>query len=86
MENVQSITKLANNIVCQIARFLNIPLVAFFVLNRGNVLRRVANYGYPQNKDLPASFELGAGYVGQAAKSMKPIFIEEIPESIRVVF
>ncbi len=85
MENVQDVTTLSNNIICFIARFLNIPLSAFFVLNRKNVFQRVASFGYPQNKDLPDYFELGSGYIGQAVKSMKPIFIKEIPDSIRIV-
>ncbi len=85
MENVQNITTLSNNIVCYIARFLKISLVAFFIFNRENLFQRVASYGYPQNKDLPDYFKVGEGFVGQVAKDMKPIMIEEIPEHIRVV-
>ena len=85
MENVQDIATLTNNTVCYIARFLSIPLAGFFVLNRENVFQRVASYGYPKNKDLPDNFKVGEGFVGQAAKDMKPIMIEEIPEYIRVV-
>ena len=85
MENVQDIATLTNNIVCHIASVLSIPLAGFFVLNRENVFQRVASYGYPQNKDLPDNFKEGEGFVGQAAKDMKPIMIEEIPEYIRVV-
>jgi PAS domain S-box-containing protein len=85
MENVQGVTTLANNIVCHIARFLNVPLVAFFVLNRENVFLRVANYGYPLNKNLPKYFEPGSGFIGQAAQNMKPVMIEEIPEYARIM-
>ena len=85
MENVQNITTLSNNIVCYMAQFLKIPLAAFFIFNRENLLQRMASYGYPQRKDLPDNFKSGEGYVGQAAKDMKPIMIEEIPEHIRVL-
>ena len=84
MENVQDIATLTNKIVCHIARVLNIPLAGFFVLNRKNVFKRVADYGYPENKDLPDNFKEGEGFVGQTAKDMKPIMIEEIPEYARI--
>ncbi|MHC4454889.1 MAG: response regulator, partial [Planctomycetota bacterium] len=85
MENVQDITTLTNNIVCHIARFLNIPLVAFFVLNMGNVFKRMASYGYPQNKNLPDCFKPGSGFIGQTAQNMKSIMIEDIPEYARIL-
>lgn len=83
MENVQNITTLSNNIVCYIARFLKTSLVGLYILYRGDLLQRVASYGYLQNRDLPDNVKVGEGFVGQAAKDMKPIKTEEVPEHMR---
>ncbi len=84
MKNAHRISILANNIICQIARFLEIPLAAFFVLNREKVFQRVGSFGYPQSKNLPDYFKPGSGIIGQAAKDMKPVILEEIPEYAKV--
>ncbi len=84
MENVQDISTMANNVVCQIAEFLDIPLVAFFVLNREGFFQRVAGYGYPQRRNLPDYFKPGAGLIGQAAQDMKPIMVTKIPDYAKV--
>jgi CheY-like chemotaxis protein len=84
MENAQNISALADMITSFVARFFKIPIAAFFILNREKKLQRVAGFGYPKNKNVPDSFEIGSGFVGQAAKSMEPITVEEIPEYIRI--
>lgn len=84
MENLQNITELADRVTSFVARYLKIPIAAFFVMNEEKKLKRVAGFGYPKNKNVPEIFDLGSGFVGQAAKSMKPITVEEIPEYIRI--
>ncbi|MFV1977578.1 MAG: cache domain-containing protein, partial [Candidatus Scalindua sp.] len=69
----QELSELGNNILMFIVTFLDLPLGALFILNSGNLLQRVANYGYPKSRDIPESFALGTGLVGQTALEGKPI-------------
>ena len=43
-------------------------------------LRRIASYGYRQRKEVPDTFGLGAGLVGQSAIERKPIVVHDVPD------
>ena len=86
MHGEQEIAKLGDNIIRSIVTFLNLPLGAVYVLNSDNLLQRVSSYGYPEGKDIPESFAIGSGLVGQAASQREPITIDRIPEYVRITF
>jgi len=82
----QEIAKLGDNILRTIITFLDLPLGAVYVMDSDNLLQRVSSYGYPENKDNPESFAIGAGLIGQAASQREPITIDNIPEYARITF
>ena len=86
MHGEQDISKLGDNILRSIVTFLNLPLGAVYVLNSDNLLQRVSSYGYPEGKDIPESFAIGSGLVGQAASQRELITIDRIPEYARITF
>ncbi|MCP4271985.1 MAG: response regulator [Gammaproteobacteria bacterium] len=86
MHGEQEIAKLGDNILRSIVTFLDLPLGAVYVLNSDNLLKRVSSYGYPEGKDIPESFAIGSGLVGQAASQREPITIDRIPEYARITF
>ena len=66
--------------------FLGAPMGALFVVGRDGVLQRQAAHAYPDRADLPKSFPIGSGIVGQVAQSQKPIVAEPDGETLRVQF
>jgi PAS domain S-box-containing protein len=66
--------------------FLGAPMGALFVAGKDGVLQRQAAHAYPDRADLPKSFPIGSGIVGQAAQSLKPIVTEPDGEKLRVQF
>ena len=43
-------------------------------------LRLLSSYGYKQRKNVPTTFKIGEGLVGQSALELKPILITQAPE------
>ena len=86
MQGEPDIKSLADKTVYFLADFLNTPLAAIYILNNKNMLERMADFGYPGDRDMPALFEPGLGLIGQAAVQEKPILVPEIPEYARVSF
>ena len=86
MHGEQDISKLGDNILRSIVTFLNLPLGAVYILNSDNLLQRISSYGYPEGKDIPESFAIGSGLVGQAVSQREPIIIDRIPEYARITF
>jgi PAS domain S-box-containing protein len=86
MHGEQEIAKLGDNILKSIVTFLDLPLGAVYVMSSNNSLQRVSSYGYPERKDIPESFAIGSGLVGQAASQREPITIDNIPEYARITF
>ena len=66
--------------------FLGAPMGAMFVAGKDGLLHRQATHAYPDRADLPKSFSLGRGIVGQAAQSQKPTITEPDGEQLRVQF
>ncbi len=85
MENARNIDVLANNIINFIAKFFGFQLAAFFIIDNQNMIKRAASYGYFEDGNYPESFEMGKGLVGQCAKDMKPIIVNNIPEYAMVM-
>ncbi len=66
--------------------FLGAPMGALFVGGGDGRLHRLAAHAYPENADLPKSFAVGSGTVGQSAQSRRPIFTEPESKKLRVHF
>ena len=43
-------------------------------------LRLIASYGYRQRKNVPTTFKIGEGLVGQSALELKPILLTQAPD------
>ena len=86
MENNHDIPALTDDIVCFLSECFGLPLAAIFILKDDNKLWRTASFGYPASKKLPDYFELGSGFVGRAAKDMKPVMVGDIPNYAKAVF
>jgi HAMP domain-containing protein/CheY-like chemotaxis protein len=43
-------------------------------------LRLISSYGYKQRKNVPTTFKIGEGLVGQSALELKPILLTQAPE------
>jgi two-component system sensor histidine kinase/response regulator len=81
-----TVTQVAEQGLAGAIEFLGAPMGALFVAARGGTLHRLAAHAYPVSADLPESFPVGSGIVGQAAASQKPIFTEPDNERLRVHF
>jgi PAS domain S-box-containing protein len=66
--------------------FLGAPMGAIFVAGADGVLQRQAAHAYPESADLPKSFLIGSGIVGQAAQSRRPIITQPDAEKLSVHF
>lgn len=66
--------------------FLGAPMGALFVAGKDGCLHRRAAHAYPESGDLPESFPIGRGIVGQAAQSQRPIVVEPDAQKLRVPF
>jgi two-component system sensor histidine kinase/response regulator len=66
--------------------FLAAPVGAMFVAGADGNLQRLAAHAYPDDPDIPKSFALGSGIVGQAGASRRPIFSTPDAASLRVHF
>ena len=43
-------------------------------------LRLISSYGYKQRKNVPTTFKIGEGLVGQSALELKPILVTQAPD------
>jgi two-component system, sensor histidine kinase and response regulator len=66
--------------------FLGAPAGALFVVGAEGALLRLAAHAYPDSPDLPKSFTLGSGTIGQAAQSRRPLYTEPDGGRLRVHF
>lgn len=82
LKNIQEIPPLAENVVRQLNFYLNMPLIAFYILTEKKTLKRVASFGY--FTDLPDEFEIGSGSIGQVAKDKGPVLVTDIPPHAKV--
>jgi signal transduction histidine kinase/CheY-like chemotaxis protein/HAMP domain-containing protein len=86
MHGEQEISKLGENILMSLMDHLGLPLGAVFILNSDNLLERIASHGYPEDKSIKNTFELGSGLVGKAALQKNPVKVDEIPDDVRISF
>ncbi len=75
---------LASKIINEVATFLDAKIGAFYVLNETRsepTLLLLGTYAYTPRKDLPSSFKVGEGLVGQAALERKQILVRNLPNN-----
>jgi len=75
----QEMDSLANVIVGQLARHLDLQFAALFVLRDGTTYQREAAYGYPQQGGID-HFVPGDGLLGQAVADATPLKVDNVPE------
>ncbi len=73
--DLAAVTKL---IMREVAPLVGAQHGAFFLADHG-ALTLIAGYGYRRRKEVPRSFELGDGLVGQAALEGAPIVLDDVP-------
>ena len=85
LQGEQNIEQLSAHIVGAIARELKVPMLAVYVLEPDDRLRRTACWAYPEeyqrNESVPVS-----GILGQAIQSAGPMTSLEIPQGLRLQF
>jgi PAS domain S-box-containing protein len=70
---------LANVIVHQLARYLDLQFVSLFVLTNSNTYSREAAYGYPKEGGIDR-FVSGDGLLGQVVVDATPLNVDRVPE------
>lgn len=81
-----TVAEVAQRGLADAIRFLQAPMGAMFVADREGRFHRMAVHAYPDSIELPQSFALGVGIVGQAAQSGQPIVTQTDVEKLRVQF
>jgi PAS domain S-box-containing protein len=81
-----TVSEVAQRALAGAIEFLGAPMGAVFVAGTDGVLHRQAAHAYPGSADLPKSFAIGAGIVGQSALSRRPIIAQPEAEKLRVQF
>lgn len=76
--------KLGDNVVRFFTEYLDATAGAFFA-REGSSYRRIATYGVAAEGGAPASFDLGDGLLGQAAKDRKTLIIRDVPDGYLTV-
>ena len=71
MRGETELEPLCEKTINYIARYLSLPLAAFYVRNDDR-LECAANYAFPPSRILPG-YEIGEGLLGQAAQDKTPI-------------
>ena len=81
-----TVAQVAERALAGAIEFLEAPMGALFVADASQIFHRLAAHAYPDAADLPQSFALGSGIVGQAAQTRQPIFSAPDGEKLRVQF
>jgi CheY-like chemotaxis protein/signal transduction histidine kinase len=75
----QPVGQLGNSILDYLAQYLGAVAGAAFVRS-GDIFRRAATYGVPEEANIAAQFKLREGLLGQAAAEGRTVLIGEIPD------
>ena len=80
MMGEQTVHEIGEHALAFLTKYCNAHAGAFFARLDG-VYQRVATYGVPADSDVPASFGLGDGLLGQAVSEAKTIVLRDIPDT-----
>ena len=81
-----TVPQVAEKALAGAIEFLGAPAGALFVAGSDGAFHRLAAHAYPDGTNLPKSFSLGSGIVGQAAQSRHPIHVEPGDGKLQVHF
>jgi len=82
MSGEQEITTLAKKVISFLTTYVSAQVGLFYLIvdesdtdsqNKEFVLKRIADYAYTANENVPSEFEMGDGLVGQAALEKKTL-------------
>ncbi|HCY85008.1 MAG TPA: histidine kinase [Desulfobacteraceae bacterium] len=76
----QSLLEITDNTIRFLSEYLDAQVGAFYLLTDDTILELSASYAYQKRKNVSASFVVGEGLVGQAAREKKNILVSDIPE------
>ncbi len=79
----QTITQLTNNVLTQLCRYSGAQAGALFLLDE-KTLTLSGTYAYTPRPDFSSTFDLGEGFIGQAALDKK-IIVETIPSESMII-
>ncbi len=74
------IKKLCNDVLNEICEYTHADIGAFFIMKEG-VLKRTTAYNYLTDEDVPDTFSLNEGFVGQAAADRIIRVVDKPPEN-----
>lgn len=85
MRGEEQLASLSNNIITQLANYLDAQIGAIYLVEDSNVLKLSASYAYHKRQQKTQEFAFGEGMVGQAALEGKTIVAAEAPADYIVV-
>jgi CheY-like chemotaxis protein/CHASE3 domain sensor protein len=77
----QRVEQLSQGILNYFVGYFGAQVGAFYV-NDGRDFKRTATYGVPETSTTPDQFSEGDGLLGQAAKSMQALRVDDVPEKM----
>lgn len=78
MRGEQELATLADNVLRQLCRYLEVPVGALY-LREGDAVRLIGRYAYQPRPGHPECFRLGEGLVGQAAQDGELRVLSDLP-------
>jgi methyl-accepting chemotaxis protein len=75
---------LADNIISQLCRYIGVQAGALFLLNE-KTLTLAGRYAFSERPGFNDKFQLGEGFVGQAAMDGEVFYLEDIPSDALVI-
>ncbi|AEW99355.1 two-component system sensory histidine kinase (plasmid) [Streptantibioticus cattleyicolor NRRL 8057 = DSM 46488] len=82
MQGRRDLPAVAESVMDELTPLVDAQYGVFFLAEEdadGTVLRPIGRYGHPGGTGAPASFRLGQGLVGQAARSRRGIVVDDVP-------
>lgn len=85
MRGEHATAELAQNIITQVAAYVDAQIGAIFLAEEDQTLKLVSSFAYTRRKGIDHSFPPGEGLVGQALLERKTIIVTELPDDYIVV-
>ncbi len=82
MQGSRDLTTVAHLIMDELTPLVGAQHGTFFLTGSGpnsSTLQLIASYGYQTHADVPREFNVGQSLIGQAARTKKPIVVEQTP-------
>jgi signal transduction histidine kinase/HAMP domain-containing protein/CheY-like chemotaxis protein len=82
MQGHRDLSAVAELVMDELTPLVGAQHGTFFLTDSGDdpgLLRLIASYGYAAHPDVPREFRVGQSLVGQAARTKKPVVVEQTP-------